>query len=460
VPDQTTPDYADVVVVGAGQAGLAVAAHLARAGFVPADDPRPGAPTYVVLDDAPGPGGAWRERWPGLTMRTVNGVYELPGRPLPAFDPDEPAADALTRYFGEYELDLGLPVRRAVLVRRVRDAGGPGALLAVDVEERPVAPAVPMPRTPGAVVPAPRTRASEDADDGLGGGAGTRRAVPGPAPAAPVPAAPVDDSPATEPDGTPGPERRRRAARSRHPRTWHARALVNATGTWTRPFWPTYPGAREFAGTQLHTHDYRRPEDLADRHVLVVGGGISAVQHLLAVHPVAASTTWVTRRPPDWRDATFTPELGREAVARVDERTRAGLPPQSIVSATGLPMTDAYRAGIAAGVLVARPPFARLVADGAVWDPALAAAPPEGWVAGPEHVAADVVLWATGFRAALDHLRPLGLRDAGGGIVMDGTRVVADPRIQLVGYGPSASTVGANRAGRAAVRQVRRYLGV
>jgi pyruvate/2-oxoglutarate dehydrogenase complex dihydrolipoamide dehydrogenase (E3) component len=84
----------------------------------------------------------------------------------------------------------------------------------------------------------------------------------------------------------------------------------------------------------------------------------------------------------------------------------------------------------------------------------------DGWVTGPEHVAADVVLWATGFRAALDHLRPLGLRDAGGGIVMDGTRVVADPRVQLVGYGPSASTVGANRAGRAAVRQVRRLLGV
>ena len=38
---------------------------------------------------------------------------------------------------------------------------------------------------------------------------------------------------------------------------------------------------------------------------------------------------------------------------------------------------------------------------------------------------------------------------------MDGTQVVADPRIQLVGYGPSASTVGANRAGREAVHNLR-----
>jgi hypothetical protein len=37
---------------------------------------------------------------------------------------------------------------------------------------------------------------------------------------------------------------------------------------------------------------------------------------------------------------------------------------------------------------------------------------------------------------------------------MDGTRVVADPRIHLVGYGPSASTIGANRAGKAAAREV------
>jgi hypothetical protein len=39
---------------------------------------------------------------------------------------------------------------------------------------------------------------------------------------------------------------------------------------------------------------------------------------------------------------------------------------------------------------------------------------------------------------------------------MDGTRVVAEPRLHLVGYGPSASTVGANRAGRAAAREIRR----
>jgi hypothetical protein len=79
---------------------------------------------------------------------------------------------------------------------------------------------------------------------------------------------------------------------------------------------------------------------------------------------------------------------------------------------------------------------------------------------------ADVILWATGFRPAVGHLAPLHLRSEHGGIaLLPGTADVqtsvtaaADPRVQLVGYGPSASTIGGNRAGRAAALAVRRYL--
>ncbi|MEV7973938.1 NAD(P)-binding domain-containing protein [Cellulomonas sp. NPDC089187] len=419
----TTDDLrsVDVVVIGAGQAGLSAAAHLRRSGFVPVDAAESVAPTFVVLDAADGPGGAWRERWPTLTMRTVHSVYELPNRPLPQFDPELPAAQALPAYFGEFEAVEGLRVRRPVQVRAVREAED--GLLAVETVDRSGRPVGPV-SSPVAAAPV--------VEDVLGCGAGTTRTPP-------------------------PPMVRAAQAPRRVRRTWLARALINATGTWTRPFWPVYPGQREFAGVQLHTHDYRGPEGFADRDVLVVGGGTSAVQHLLAIHPVARSTTWVTRRPPEWVDAAFSPELGREAVARVEERTRAGLPPASIVSATGLSLTPEYRAGIDSGVLRARPMFDRLVPEGAQWTPGPV---PEGWVDGPEQVPAQVVLWATGFRPAVDHLAPLRLRHANGGIELAGTRAVADSRIQLVGYGPSASTVGANRAGRAAAREVRRLLDV
>lgn len=226
---------------------------------------------------------------------------------------------------------------------------------------------------------------------------------------------------------------------------WSTRALINATGTWDRPFWPRYPGQEAFRGRQLHTAQYSGPEEFAGQRVVVVGGGASGSQHLLELAPYAAATTWVTRRPPVFREGPFDENVGRTAVALVEERVRQGLPPRSVVSVTGLPLNDAIRKGIADGVLERQPMFDRITPGGVEWR--------DG-----RHVEADVILWATGFRAALDHLAPLRLREPGGGIRVVGTRAVADPRIHLVGYGPSASTVGANRAGRAAVRDIRRLL--
>ncbi|PXY27593.1 NAD(P)-binding domain-containing protein [Prauserella muralis] len=223
--------------------------------------------------------------------------------------------------------------------------------------------------------------------------------------------------------------------------TWLARGVINATGTWDRPFWPYYPGQETFAGRQLHTADYSGAEEFRGKHVVVVGGGTSAVQHLLEIAPVARGTTWVTRRPPEFLDREFTPEYGRQVVAEVDRRVREGKPPRSVVGVTGLMLTPEVRAARETGVLDREPMFTRITPRGVVW-------------ADGTEQRADVILWATGFRAALDHLAPLRLREPGGGIRMSGTRAVREPRLHLVGYGPSASTIGANRAGRSAVHEL------
>lgn len=178
---------------------------------------------------------------------------------------------------------------------------------------------------------------------------------------------------------------------------WVARAVVNATGTWERPFWPHYPGQRTFQGRQLHTADYQGPEEMAGKRVVVVGGGTSATQALAEISLVAADTTWVTRRPPVWREGPFKEQDGRATVALVDERVRAGLPPISVVGVTGLGVTPDVAEARARGVMERLPMFDRVVPDGVEW-------------ADGRHVQADVILWATGFRAALDHLAPLRLR--------------------------------------------------
>jgi cation diffusion facilitator CzcD-associated flavoprotein CzcO len=227
-------------------------------------------------------------------------------------------------------------------------------------------------------------------------------------------------------------------------RTWRTATLVNATGTWTRPFVPRYPGQETFGGEQLHTVDYPGAEQFAGRRVLVVGGGASAVQLLGELAPVT-ETLWVTRRPPVWRSDEFDREAGHHAVSLVEERVRRGLPPASVVSVTGLALRPQERLAESLGAYERRPMFARIEPDGVRW-------------ADGTFEPVDAILWATGFRPAVGHLAPLRLRSPHGGIQLDGTTAVADPRVQLVGYGPSASTIGANRAGRAAAIAVARRL--
>jgi hypothetical protein len=225
------------------------------------------------------------------------------------------------------------------------------------------------------------------------------------------------------------------------------RGVINCTGTWEQPYIPDVPGRERFKGRQLHTKDFRTADEFLGQHVIVVGAGISAIQLLDEVSRVTR-TTWVTRRPPEFRTGPFDEEAGRTAVKLVEERVRRGLPPGSVVSVTGLPNTPRVEAMRARGVLERRPMFDEIVDDGVRW-------------ADGTTLDTDVILWCTGFRSALDHLAPLGLREPSGGIVMTGrlaTQAAKDPRIHLVGYGPSASTIGANRAGNAAATELTNFL--
>jgi cation diffusion facilitator CzcD-associated flavoprotein CzcO len=217
--------------------------------------------------------------------------------------------------------------------------------------------------------------------------------------------------------------------------TYATRALINATGTWKHPYLPYVPGIETFPGAQIHVVNYQGAPSLAGKRVAVVGAGTSAVEILLELQGIA-ETTWFTRRPPLWFDGPFSPEHGRRVVASVDERIQRGESPGSVVGHTGLPLTQTMKKGIADGILVPRAMFAEITAD----------------------LPFDVILWATGFRPAVRHLAPLKLRTTAGAFAAVGTRAVAEPRLFLAGYGPSASTIGATRAGRQAAIGVRELL--
>lgn len=187
-----------IVVIGAGQAGLSAAYHLQQLGLVK-------GPDFVVLDQAAGAGGAWQDRWPSLTLSTVNGIHDLPGL---SFDQVLEANGiggqegrlvqanvAVPHYFEVYEKAFGLSVYRPVKVIVVCDRDG---------------------------------RLRVETDRGI----------------------------------------------------FSAQGIINATGTWDTPYIPDYPGADRFRGQQLHTRDYKTADEFIGKHVLIVGGGISAIQLL------------------------------------------------------------------------------------------------------------------------------------------------------------------------------------
>ncbi|MFI9172738.1 NAD(P)-binding domain-containing protein [Streptomyces lincolnensis] len=220
--------------------------------------------------------------------------------------------------------------------------------------------------------------------------------------------------------------------------TWTTRAVINATGTWTNPVRPHYPGQETFTGLQLHTRDYVSANRFAGLRVAVVGGGISALQQLEEISRVA-TTYWYTRREPVFREGGFAPEVeGRQIIAKVTADVEAGRPTGSVVSYTELAWTPYALAAKERGALQRRPMFTAVEPDGVR-------------EADGSFTPVDVILWATGFKAALAHLDPLRLRNALGGITLRGTQVAGEPRVHLVGFGPSQSTVGSNRAGRQAV---------
>lgn len=106
-------DRFDVVVVGGGQAGLAMGYHLARRRL-----------RFVILDAAPRVGHAWRTRWDSLTLFTPARYSSLPGLPFPG-DPERyPGKDDVADYLEQYVAAFDLPVRLGERVTALRPLPG------------------------------------------------------------------------------------------------------------------------------------------------------------------------------------------------------------------------------------------------------------------------------------------------------------------------------------------------
>ncbi len=102
----------DTIVVGGGQAGLAVGYYLAEQ-----------RTNFVILDAGDRVGDAWRGRWDSLRLFTPARYDGLPGMPFPAPGGYYPTKDEMADYLDAYADRFDLPVRSGVRVRSLTKEG-------------------------------------------------------------------------------------------------------------------------------------------------------------------------------------------------------------------------------------------------------------------------------------------------------------------------------------------------
>src|SRR5207249_6038423 len=110
---QPSVEHFDTIVIGGGQAGLAVGYYLKKQG-------RP----FVILDANERIGGSWRTRtWNSLRLFTPARYDGLPGWSFPASGWSYPTARETADYLEAYAARFDLPVRTGVAVTRLAKDG-------------------------------------------------------------------------------------------------------------------------------------------------------------------------------------------------------------------------------------------------------------------------------------------------------------------------------------------------
>ena len=103
--NMTSTETFDTIVIGGGQAGLAMGHALAERGR-----------SFVILDAHPRVGDAWRTRWDSLVLFTPARYLALPGMRFPAAGGDLVTKDAMADYLESYAEHFHLPVRTSTRV--------------------------------------------------------------------------------------------------------------------------------------------------------------------------------------------------------------------------------------------------------------------------------------------------------------------------------------------------------
>lgn len=233
-------------------------------------------------------------------------------------------------------------------------------------------------------------------------------------------------------------------------RDFSAKTVISATGTWKAPFISKIKGIDIFRGKQIHSADYRNPNELKDKNVLIIGEGNSGAQILAEVSKVA-NTSWATLKDPEYLpDDVDGRVLFNVATAKYKAEKEGKKFDPAKYDIGNIVMVPPVKEARERGVLKSKGSFKELTETGVVWE--------DGTT---EEF--DVVIWCTGFHFATNHLENLVEIDEKGKVKTKGTKAENTPGLWLVGYGgwtgyASATLIGVGRSARATVKEISEFL--
>lgn len=182
-------------------------------------------------------------------------------------------------------------------------------------------------------------------------------------------------------------------------KTYFARNLISATGSYSRPYTPLIDKQDEFKGSIIHSATYSTPDSFQNQKVVVVGRGNSAVQIAMELSEIT-DTTLAVREP-----VALIPQriLGQDIhfwfkVTGVDTVWKFG---KSFANGSSVLDLDGYKQRLKEGNPKQKKMFTAFHENGVIWSDGK-----------KEEV--DSVIFATGYRSNVSYIEAVGGLDAQG----------------------------------------------
>ncbi len=219
---------------------------------------------------------------------------------------------------------------------------------------------------------------------------------------------------------------------------YHGRALINATGIFSKPTIPHIAELDNFKGQVIHSSSYVSQEKFAGKRIAIVGEGNSGAQILAEVSKVA-DTVWVTLKEPSFLPDHVDGRFLFDAASQMYEAKKQGkdYQPPSLGQVVMIPsVIDARERG---KFNKSYRGFGEIDLNGL-----------------------DVIIFCTGFKPALQHLRSLNVVNADGKANTRETKSTKINGLWFVGYGnwtgfASATLIGVGRSAKSTVEDVVKY---